>query len=187
MPRKSLAVERRAQILDAFTRCVATHGLEGTSLEQIAREAGVKRSILRHYVGNREDLIHALAERVAERYRAQLVRLAAATSTRTLLGYLFPTDPTPPAEMLAVEALIATSDQRPQVRDRIRALIDETVEATVDVLRRTHPDAPSGRRWTVAAGLVALSFNHDSLSPLQLPAKHGRAARANARALLDSL
>ena len=43
VPRPSLAAERTAQILDAFARCIGTHGLEGTSLQRIADEAGVQR------------------------------------------------------------------------------------------------------------------------------------------------
>ncbi|MEM7233345.1 MAG: helix-turn-helix domain-containing protein, partial [Planctomycetota bacterium] len=72
MPRRDLTKERTEQILDALERCVVHFGLGGTSLERIAEEAEMKRSILRHYVGNRDDLIVAMAERLAARYRRQL-------------------------------------------------------------------------------------------------------------------
>ena len=77
MGRKSLKEERSALILDAFGRCVARFGLEGTSLEQIATEAGVKRSLIRHYLGNRDDLILALATRVVARYRTMVAEMLA--------------------------------------------------------------------------------------------------------------
>ena len=53
MGRPDLTEVRTAEILDAFERCVARFGLEGSSLERDAEEAGMKRSILRHYIGNR--------------------------------------------------------------------------------------------------------------------------------------
>ena len=60
MGRPNLTEVRTAEILDAFERCVARYGLEGSSLERVAEEAGVKRSILRHYIGNRDEMITGL-------------------------------------------------------------------------------------------------------------------------------
>ena len=37
---------------------------KSSSLEKVADQAGMKRPIIRHYVGNRDDLILALTERV---------------------------------------------------------------------------------------------------------------------------
>ena len=74
MGRKSLAAARREEILDAFERCVVKYGLEGSSLEQIADEAGMKRSIIRHYIGNRDELVDQLVERAVGNYRAQVMQ-----------------------------------------------------------------------------------------------------------------
>ena len=65
--RRSLASTRRPQILRAFEACVLRYGLEGSSLERIAQEAGVRRSLIRHYFGNRNELTEALIEGVIER------------------------------------------------------------------------------------------------------------------------
>ena len=51
MGRKSLANERREQILDAFAIYLRQHGFEGCTLERVAEIAGVQRSIIRHYIG----------------------------------------------------------------------------------------------------------------------------------------
>ena len=48
MGRKSRAEERRELILAAFERCIAHHGID-VPLEQIADEAGVQRSLIRHH------------------------------------------------------------------------------------------------------------------------------------------
>ena len=70
MGRPSLAEQRKEEILDAFGRCVAKFGLEGSSLEKIAEEAGMRRSILRHYLGNRDEMVIALAKKVIGEYRS---------------------------------------------------------------------------------------------------------------------
>ena len=64
MARPDLSAERSEQILDAFSRCVARSGLDAVSLEEVAGEAGVRRSIIRHYIGNRDDLVAAFLDRL---------------------------------------------------------------------------------------------------------------------------
>ncbi len=50
--RPSRTEERRLEILEAFGRCVARSGLEATTLEDVAREAGLQRAMIRHHVGD---------------------------------------------------------------------------------------------------------------------------------------
>jgi AcrR family transcriptional regulator len=78
MGRKSLATERRAQILEAFHRCVMRDGLQGASTRMIAKEAGLQPSILHHYFKDRdemvEELVNSVTERVSARYLAEINR-----------------------------------------------------------------------------------------------------------------
>ncbi|MEM7479305.1 MAG: TetR/AcrR family transcriptional regulator, partial [Planctomycetota bacterium] len=94
MGRPNLAEVRKVEILDAFERCVARFGLEGSSLEHIADEAGMKRSILRHYIGNRDDLVEALAGRVVQKYRGYVDCFVESVSSKNrvnqLIDFLFP-------------------------------------------------------------------------------------------------
>ena len=64
MPRPSLKDQRSQEILDAYLTCVAHFGLDGATQERIAEEAGVKRPLLRHYLGNKDEMITALADYV---------------------------------------------------------------------------------------------------------------------------
>src|ERR1700750_714563 len=50
---------RRQQILDAAIPLIARNGGRGTSLAQIATEAGVTQQGLLHYFPSKEDLLHA--------------------------------------------------------------------------------------------------------------------------------
>jgi AcrR family transcriptional regulator len=62
--RKSIAKERRAQILDAFHRCAVRSGLEKASLREVAAEAGLPVSNLHHYFKNRDEMVSELVKRI---------------------------------------------------------------------------------------------------------------------------
>ena len=78
MGRKSLAKERRAQILDAFYRCITRDGLQRASIREIAKEAGVQPSILHHYFKDRDEMVEELVKNAVEgisaRYLAEIGR-----------------------------------------------------------------------------------------------------------------
>ena len=62
--RKSIAAERRAQILDAFHVCAVRKGLENASLREVAEEAGLPVSNLHHYFRNRDEMVSELVKRI---------------------------------------------------------------------------------------------------------------------------
>ncbi len=57
MGRKSIADERRTQIVQAFYQCVVKEGAAGASIRKIANEAGVSPSTLHHYFKDRDEII----------------------------------------------------------------------------------------------------------------------------------
>jgi AcrR family transcriptional regulator len=69
MGRKSLKTEKISTILDAFEHCVVEKGLQSTTLDNIAEQAGMARRMVRHYVGNRSDLINAGVVRIIEKFQ----------------------------------------------------------------------------------------------------------------------
>ena len=68
MGRKELAKERQDSILDAMERCISKYGLQGTTLENIASEAKINRGLIHHYIGNRDDVVQLMVERLLARY-----------------------------------------------------------------------------------------------------------------------
>ncbi|MEO1142890.1 MAG: TetR/AcrR family transcriptional regulator, partial [Pseudomonadota bacterium] len=63
MARPDIKESRREQIIDAFEFCVARYGVEGATLAKTAEQAGLARPLVRHNVGNRDDLVDALTKR----------------------------------------------------------------------------------------------------------------------------
>jgi AcrR family transcriptional regulator len=62
--RKSIANERRAQILEAFRSCAVRKGLEKASLREIAGEAGLPVSNLLHFFENRDEMVRELEKQL---------------------------------------------------------------------------------------------------------------------------
>jgi len=62
--RKSLARERKSEILDHFYQVLAEEGLEGASLAKIADRMGVYPSHIAHYFKTKQDLVNALVVRI---------------------------------------------------------------------------------------------------------------------------
>ena len=152
----------------------------------------MKRSILRHYIGNRDEMIVALAERVVSKYRGAFQDFLGQTSDKNrpkeLLSYFFPDKPVESTEdILVVEALIAAGEQYPDVRQLMFGYIDGLVTDLSKQLRLAFPDANKQECWNVAYGVVSICFNQESLSPMQLPPKYLRAARKCSEALFQSL
>lgn len=62
--------DRRAQILDAATQAFAGAGFNGTSLDDVATQAGVSRVILYRHFDSKADLYRQILDRVCARLAA---------------------------------------------------------------------------------------------------------------------
>jgi len=65
--------ERREQLLDATLRLISEHGYAGVSIEAVAREAEIAKSVVYEAFGNQRELEKALFEREQERVLAAIV------------------------------------------------------------------------------------------------------------------
>lgn len=189
MARPSLKEQRSEEILEAFVQCVAKFGLEGSTLERIAEQADMQRSILRHYVGNREDLIEALTSHIVAFFRERSDALFRAThNVEELVTALFGLRDSTDAEMVLVaEQLIAAADRYPRVRKHMVDWVRAFVGQVSDVIAHDFPRATEAQKLPVAYGLVGIYFNVESLSPLALPTKYATAAEDAARRLVSTL
>jgi AcrR family transcriptional regulator len=67
--------ERREQVLDATLDLIVEEGVTGTSMEAVARRAGVTKPVVYGVFGDRGELLHALLEREEQRALAQLAEI----------------------------------------------------------------------------------------------------------------
>lgn len=75
------ATDRREQILDIAHAIVAADGFHAATLNRIAAQAGVTRTILYHQFGDRSGLLVALIDREAARAGAQFAAAVAKPAT----------------------------------------------------------------------------------------------------------
>jgi AcrR family transcriptional regulator len=181
VPRPSLAATRRQQVLDALERCLARHGLEGTTLESVAAEAGVARPVIRHYFGNRGALLAAAVERALAAYRADLEAALGARPRERRLGafldYLFLGRfvGNPDRERLfgALFADAGDAGSRRLLREAYRRFED----ACFGALRAEAPRAPAAAVRGAAYAIACLAEQNASFLTIGFPRSRARAAR----------
>jgi AcrR family transcriptional regulator len=64
------AAERKSIILDAFERCIVRAGFHRTTMQDVAREAGMSAGNLYRYFISKDQLVSGLCERDRERFGA---------------------------------------------------------------------------------------------------------------------
>jgi len=108
MARKSVKTQRSKEIIDAFERCISKWGLDGASLERIATESAIKRPALRHFIGNRNELIVALVKSMVAEYKfsqasmTKILRKADRGPDQMISMLLFQSDLTSPTRIVVL-------------------------------------------------------------------------------------
>ena len=170
MARPSRKKERQSQILDAYEHCIALYGLEGATLELIAEQAGLARALIRHNVGNREDLRDALVRRFVNRsskYMSSLVeRLPSVGRVEALVEWLFDPKYSDPSLVLVSSALINAGASDPKLARKMRKWSRDFVDNLARTLSEEFPQETEDAAQAVAAGLAGIYFNVESMTPL---------------------
>jgi AcrR family transcriptional regulator len=75
-------------VLDAAARRLASHGIAGTTVDDVAAEAGVSRATVYRYVGGKNDMVQAVIGREAEEVLTKLVTVIdSSTTTDRVIAY----------------------------------------------------------------------------------------------------
>jgi AcrR family transcriptional regulator len=72
MPRKSVAPERREQIVEALFQCLAEKGHESVTVKDIAQKAGLHYGVIHYYFKSKDDITLAMAEAIILKYNRLL-------------------------------------------------------------------------------------------------------------------
>jgi len=191
MPRPSMAAQRKEEILDALEVCILKMGIDGTSLDAIADQAKMKRSILRHYIGNRDDIICALSERwrvlYSEQWQQTLSWLPEHNRLPALLDILFGPRSTEYIQSSQIsDALFQQAKRLPGVKQHQVASMKEFKQIVQHELERAHPNASEQQITVVAAGFLSCYLHAESLIPLGMESDI-RQQRLICETLLQSL
>jgi AcrR family transcriptional regulator len=186
-----LAAERREQILDAVSRCVGEYGLEATTLERVAEASGFSRGHIRHYVGNREDMLQQFQERLGARYELRIQEITDTAGPgqrgKALVRFLFGKEWGPAEDNSAINALMWAAARNESVRSYLRATYLGLERALARGLRADYPHAPAAECASTAYTLLCLAFAHSTLQELSYPTARQRSITAVTTRLLDRL
>ncbi|TPH15719.1 TetR/AcrR family transcriptional regulator [Litorilituus lipolyticus] len=173
MGRPSLAALRVEEILDALEACIIEKGIQGASLESIADKAGFKRSILRHYIGNRDDIICALSVRWSEFYARQwlelLTWLPEVNRAESFIETIFNVESKEEVNKTIIgEALFSEAKRlKPIKRDQEKIMAD-FIKHFSDVLVSDYPTSDANSIELVSHGVYANYLLAESFLPLKL-------------------
>ncbi|GIH81107.1 TetR/AcrR family transcriptional regulator [Planobispora longispora] len=191
MGRPSLAEERREQILRAAAQSVARYGLAGSTQERIAAAAGMSRSHIRHYVGNRDELIDALWDHVITPYfeatHAALTGLAPDAQLRALVDFLFGPQMARNEDDLVIEALISGAMHDVRLRGRIYDSYSRLEREIAKTIREAVPGCESAESLQLAYALICMAFGHSTLAPLPFPASRPAGLKVLAMQMIEAL
>lgn len=188
--RPSLMALRRGQIVDAFIALVARNGLEAVTLDDISAAANVQRSSVRHFVGNRNQLIAAAIVELSERY-ARSIREAAGGvgGIDELIAMMFSPDWLADIDDTdrALRSLVEEAVRDEQLVDHVRRAVDALMAEIQAALRRDLPEVPAAQIRETAYSLVCLVEHNKFMQRLGYPTSLSKAAARSARALVGEL
>ncbi len=173
MGRPSMAAQRAEEILDALEVCIIEKGIQATSLENIADTAGFKRSILRHYIGNRDEIICALSARWSLAYSAQWTELLNwlpnENRTESLIDSMFVIGSKERVNNTIIgEALFSEAKRLPSIRQDQEKIMADFINHVGSILTNDYPDADASKIELVSHGIYANYLLAESLLPLKL-------------------
>lgn len=173
MARPSLAKQRREEILDALELCILDKGIQASSLEYIAETANMKRTILRHYIGNRDEIICALSQRWTEKFASEwqllLDWLPKDNRLEALIDTLFSSRSKDYINRAVIaEALFSEAKRLPDIKQDQQKTMKLSVQFITDVISKQHPTADKEKVRLVACGVHANYVMSESLLPISL-------------------
>ena len=159
-------------------------------MDLVAARAGVARTAIRHFVGNRGDLIEQTVVELAGRYRDMIdATVGPEPDPEALVSILFAEEwiHRRPVEDRAFDLLVVEARGNPE----IQALVGNAFTHLVDVLSAAlarHSNSVSAQHLQDAAYLIVCISEHNVvLQTLGFDPARSRAARAHALGLVTGL
>src|SRR5215467_4425134 len=130
----------RRQMLAAAIDCFARHGYQGTSIDRIAREAGVTKGALYYHFRDKEDLLFAVTERVGEFERKVLRDVVpsrdALSTLRRVVDACFFHATVSNHRRFIITLMVEALDTNPRLSEEFRRILRGMRSFLAEVVRR---------------------------------------------------
>lgn len=158
--------ERSEEIMAAFEACVERKGLPETTLADVAAEAGLPRSLVRYFMGNRDEMVDRLIERIVARAEASLDDIrdqAGEAPLGELLDIFFGKVFANERSNAVVGELwhLARNDQH--IRERLAGVYDYAISLLVDAMRRERVGRSAAARRKAAFAILSMILGQSTL------------------------
>lgn len=185
MARPSVAAERRDQIIEATLQTMAQHGISGASLDRIAETAGMSRGHVRHFVGNRDQLLLDTARQVFADEHGQLTVLPTSVTTFVeALDYLFGEEFTrSDAENAVVLGFVELGRTNPAIAEILALAYSRTRTRLAELAALDHPGSAPSTCTIVADGTLSAALGNVFMGDFD----HDDIRTANARRAVEAL
>ncbi len=181
-----MADERRAAIVEAHIQLIAEQGSPAVPIGEIAERAGVARTAVSHFVGDRDALRVATIDELGRRYDLAIRDAVGPDPTpEVIVDLLFSPAWTTQrsTDDRAFDVLQATASRHPDTRDAVRATHALLVDELATSIGRHSAIAPP-RALAIAYGIVCLAETNTVLLDLGFPERRSQDAATLARAIL---
>ena len=182
--------QRRAQILASLELCIVEQGLAKTSLNDVAARAGLARPLVRHFVGNRDNMIELLFQSLIDRGEAQLEQIATKDTPPTLshmLDLLFGDLFSNTASNIVVSELWSLARNSDVIQARLRSLYERIFDLVIDGMKAEGYGTSHNQRRDTAFCLVSLAYGDASFREIDLSSKRKSAPRLAADTILTGI
>ena len=170
MPRPSKKAERRDEILDGVEVCFARYGVEGTTLDEISQVSGLARPLIRHNLGNRDEILAAAIDRYLERSHAEMDALQSLSGSpenpEAVIDLLFTSESDQSLSVLVAQALTIAAASNANLAKQLRKWTDSFVTMIATLLQRSAPTAQAADCEEIAVGIANIYFSVESFAPL---------------------
>ncbi|SMG19195.1 TetR/AcrR family transcriptional regulator [Agreia pratensis] len=178
MGRRSLATERRQQIIAVTIQCMSKHGLDGTTLERIAELADMARGHLRHFVGNRDELLTdaarvfffgngAMDEKDLAVAVATMPIIPRSLGVEGALTFLFDDFVAPSSDSAAVTAFIDAGRTIPAILEIVASSYRSMEVSLSEIISDEHPRAPEASCRRVANAAISMAVGTSFLTNIE--------------------
>jgi AcrR family transcriptional regulator len=189
--RPPLTEVRQEQILDAVEECIVEYGLAATTLDRIARQAGVSRTAVNHFIGTKDEVIDAALARSVGRIRDQFRNLAVDAPGperfERFLQLVF--DPDRPGRrhvLVLMDEVISVAYRDEVARNHLTEMYADVEDVVGGYLADRYPDIPTEQMPLIAEALVLILREFDRMRTLGVCASPEDMPR-RARIVVDAL
>ncbi|EAW31774.1 Transcriptional regulator [marine gamma proteobacterium HTCC2143] len=189
MARAKIGNERKEQILSAFENCVLRNGLEKTTLQDVANEAGLPRSLVRYFVGNRSDMANLLIDRMIERAESDLKSSLLDNNKPTLndlLNFVIDGAFSNEKSNSIIDELWYLSEKNNDIRTRLAQLYSLIQTQIIDEMKNEKIGKNLTDRKAFAHTVMSLAYGRASFEHLGMVSAKG-ATKKLIDAMLNSL